>query len=489
MSETRNSLIAIVGEENVSDDSLSLEEYSKDNSFSPAMSPDYVVKVNDAKEVEALVKWANETKTPLVPISSSPPHYKGDTVPSVPQSIIVDLSGMKKILGINRRHRMVVIEPGVTYDELNAALAEEGMTVSMPLRPRAGKSVVASVLETEPRLNSLHQWCNLDPLRCVEVTWGDGNRMYTGEAGGSVMDLEEQWKEDKWQWEPAGPMMLDFYRLLTGAQGSMGIVTWASIRCEVMPQVQNGYLVPADNLEELMDFSYNVLKLRFSEEFFIMNGSQLARLMAEDKDEEKKLINNLPTYIAVIGIAGREFLPEERVSAQTQDISEIAQSHGLEMVPAIGKVTGEAVIEKASSTCSDNNWKDTTAGSHQDIFFATTLDKTPKFITEMERMAKEAVYRYDIGVYLQPENMGTSYHCSFTLPYDSKCKNEAQKVKDLYERASLELLNLGAYYFRPYGIWSKLQLNRDAESYKVLTDLKEIFDPNGIMNPGKLSNN
>jgi FAD/FMN-containing dehydrogenase len=43
---------------------------------------------------------------------------------------------MKKILSINKTHRMAVIEPGVTYEELNEALAKEGMTISHCLSQR-----------------------------------------------------------------------------------------------------------------------------------------------------------------------------------------------------------------------------------------------------------------------------------------------------------------------------------------------------------------
>jgi FAD/FMN-containing dehydrogenase len=489
MEKIQDALTRIVGAENVCGDPKVLSEYSQDKSFAPGLPPRCAVRVHNAGEVGAVVKWANETRTPLVSVSSQAPHYKGDTAPGVPEAVIVDLSGMKKILSINRKYRMAVIEPGVTYGELLKALAGEGLTLSVPLATRAGKSVVASVLETEPRLNALHQWCDLDPLRCVEVTWGDGNRMFTGEAGGSVMDLEQQWKEDKWQWEPAGPMMLDFYRLLTGAQGTMGIVTWASVRCEIMPQAHKAYIVPARKLEDLVDFAYNVLRLRFSDEFFIMNNTQMAYLMADKAGEVDGLKEQLPPWMAVVGIAGREILPEERVAAQEADISEIAQNCGLKMPEAVGGISAEAVLRKAARPGGDASWKEIYKGAFQDIFFSTTLDQTPKFIQAMGSLSSQEGYPVcDVGVYLQPENMGASYHCSFTLPYRADCASETGKTRELFVKASMMFSRMGAYYFRPYGIWSRLQLNKDAQGYQVLQRLKGIFDPNGIMNPGKLCN-
>ena len=140
------------------------------------------------------------------------------------------------------------------------------MELSSPLAPRAGKSVLASVLDMEPRLNSLHQFNFVDPLRCTEVVWGDGNRMFTGDAGMSPMDLARQWKAERWQVSGTGPMMLDFYRLLTGSQGTMGIVTWASLKCEVKASIRKLYIVPANAIEDLVDFVYRVIRMRFSDE-------------------------------------------------------------------------------------------------------------------------------------------------------------------------------------------------------------------------------
>jgi len=485
----KEKLIQLVGKENVADDAETLASFAGDKSFSKSIEPRFVVKVKNAAQVQKLVKWANETKTPLVPVSSGSPHYRGDTVPSVPEAVIVDLSGMKKILSINRTHRMAVVEPGVTYGELQKALEKKGLTLPTSLAPRATKSVLTSVLETEPRLNSLHQWCFLDPLRCVEVTWGDGNRMYTGEAGGSTMDLKKQQAQEKWQFEPTGPMMLDFYRMLTGAQGTMGIVTWASVKCEILPQIHKMYLVPAAKLEDLIDFAYRVIRLRFSDEFMLMNGSYLASVLGKTPEEIKALRAELPQWVALVGIAGRDLLPEERVAAQEADIAETAQQFGLVMKSAVDGARGTDVLDAAINPSGETFWKETFKGSFQDIFFTTTLDKTPKYIDEMFRLAEEAGYpTSDIGIYLQPQNMGTSYHCEFTLPYDAGSAEETKRLKKLFIKASEELSAMGAYYLRPYGIWAKLQLNRDAQSTSVLKHLKNIFDPSGIMNPGKLSN-
>jgi len=146
MDEKKAQLIEIVGEGSVLDSPEIGESFSLDCDLSPPLSPRFMVKPRNADEVQKIVLWANETHTPLVPMSSGGPHFRGDTDPTAPESVIVDLSGMTRIPKIDRRNRLALIEPGVTYTQLQPALRKEGLRVITPLLPRSNKSVIASLL-------------------------------------------------------------------------------------------------------------------------------------------------------------------------------------------------------------------------------------------------------------------------------------------------------------------------------------------------------
>ena len=484
----KKTLSEIVGIKNVIDSPEVLETYAKDQSFAKPMMPVMVVKPENAAQVQELVKWANETKTPLVPVSSGAPHFKGDTVPSVPESVIVDLSGMNKIININRQQRMAIIEPGVTYGQLQEALAKEGMTLSTSLKPRANKSVLTSVLEVEPRLNCLHQFNYTEPVRCTEVTFGDGNQIFTGEAGNGAKDLQKQWEQEKWQVNSNGPQMTDMLRMVLQAQGSMGIVTWASVKCELLPTIKKMYLLPAKKATDLEDFAYKVIWSRLGDKLYMMNRAYLANLLGETTEKITELKAELPNWIAAVGISGDIILPEMKVSGQEQDIADIAKQTGLQFLSAIPGASGEEVLSKSINPSGEKYWKQAYKGGFQDIFFITTLDKTSKFIDAMYELAIEAGYpTEDIGIYIQPQHMGTSVHLEFNLPYSPDNAKEVKKVKGLYEKASREMSKLGGYYARPYDIWAGIQLNKDAGSYEIVKKMKNIFDPNNIMNTGKLT--
>ena len=92
----------------------------------------------------------------------------------------------------------------------------------------------------------------------------------------------------------------------------------------------------------------------------------------------------------------------------------------------------------------------------------------------------------DIGIYLQPVVQGVGCHCEFNLTCGPNNRGEVEKVRNLFTSASEALVRNGAYFSRPYGSWAEMVYSRDGEGLIGLRKMKGIFDPNNIMNPGKL---
>jgi len=488
MGDRKGDLIQMVGVENVLDAPETLNAYSRDNSFVPARRPRLVVKPLNVVQVQQIVKWANQTGTTLVPVSSGPPHFHGDTVPATGGAVVVDLTRMKRILSVDRRNRIAIIEPGVTYGELQPELAKEGMRLSTPLLPRCSKSVVASLLEREPIIVPRYQWTLMEPLRCLELVWGDGSKMWTGEAGEySSQDIKEQQAKHRSLVVGMGPNNVDYYRLVSAAQGTMGIVTWASVKCELLPRVRKLFFVPAQKLENLIPCAYKILRIRFGDELLILNSANLASIFSAKHDEIKALRRQLPEWVLLVGIAGRDYLPQERVAFQERDISEFAHQSGLEMIPTISGTKNDEVLERLLNPSREPYWKLGYKGGCQDIFFITDLNKTPEFVKTMYSTARGLKYPVsDIGVYIQPQHQGVCCHCEFNLPCVPASQKELAGVGALFTKASHELLKQGAFFSRPYGIWADMVYNRDAATTVMLRKMKGLFDPNNVMNSGKL---
>ena len=189
----KQKLAKIVGPSNVTYDPAVLESYSKDVSFVNAIRPACIVQPKKANDVQKIIKLANETQTPLVPVSSGAPHFRGDTVPGSGGAVIVDLSKMNKVVFVDRARRVAMVEPGVTFTELIPAAKKEGLRLNMPLLPRQSKSVIGSILEREPVIMPKYQWDVSDPLACAELFFGTGDEFRTGQAAGPGT-VKEQWK-------------------------------------------------------------------------------------------------------------------------------------------------------------------------------------------------------------------------------------------------------------------------------------------------------
>jgi FAD/FMN-containing dehydrogenase len=391
---------------------------------------------------------------------------------------------MDKILRVDRRNRMAVIEPGVTYPQLQAALAEHGMRVTPPLYPRADKSVAASLLERQPTLIPRYNFHLPEPLRSCGVVWGNGDVMFTGEAGMGPLSLEAQWQGGLVQADPKGPGQTDFFRLLTGAQGTFGVVTWAAVRCELVPAVHDYLFAAAAELDELVDFTYRLDRIRLGDEVLIVNDAYLARLLtsagaAVDPDA-------LPKWTLVLGLGGREHYADERVAVQKKDAESLAGEFGLSLQ---GSVPGAATDDIAAvlAGCCDAPWKLAAEGACADVLFVTTLEEAPAFVEIAHIVADGHGYAAeDVGVYIQPQHQGVTHHVEFSLPYDASVAGTAEDMEDLSNDLAANLMAAGAYFSRPYGSWAQPVYNRDAAARDALRKVKAIFDPAGILNPGKL---
>jgi FAD/FMN-containing dehydrogenase len=477
----------IVGTGNVLDSQDMLEEYSSDLSFVPRMRPRCVVRPGTAEEVTGIVKWANETMTPLVPVSSGPPHFRGDTVPAMGGSVIVDFTRMKKIIRIDPRNWVAMVEPGVTFAELQPELEKEGLSAYLPLCPRRSKSVIGSMLEREPITMPAHHWDALDPFLCAEIIFGTGDKLRSGEAAGPD-SIEEQWKLGKAQMVPFGLGQFDESRLISGAQGTIGIITWATMKCRPSSTLSRTFLISSETIEPLLDLSYRLIRVRLGETCFIVNDLNLASLLAQDPGDIRDLRAALPQWILIVTFEGYGALPEEKVQYQEADFRNMLKLAGnLKSIHTAGGFSDDDVAGLLTRPSDEPYWKLRYKGSFSDIFFLTTLDKTPAFIAAMPTLAQSRRFpSEDIGVYIQPVVQGTSCHLEFDLFYDPADSTQTERARSLVSEGAYDLANMGAFFSRPYGPWAKIAYSRAAETNILQRKVKKIFDPNNVLNPGRL---
>jgi hypothetical protein len=479
-------LARAVGAENVSNDATSLKSFALDCSLVTGTCPDFIAYPRNKAEVREIVRIANQHQIALVPVSSGPPRFHGDTVP-IRGGIVVDFSRMRRVIKLDTVSRCATIEPGVTFGELVPALERHGMRLNAPLAPRANKSVLTSCLEREATLIPKYQYDSMDPLLTVEVIYGTGDEFRTGSASGP--GPPESLKAAKVN--PWGPGAIDYYRFLSAAQGSMGLVTWGIIRTEVLPTLRKLYFIPLDDPQQLSAPLDALLRKRVVDECLALNSANLATLLADDRARDfAPLKAALPPWTIIACVAGYQRRAAERVAIQEKYLTEICGKLGLQAQAGLPGAPGleEAVLRVMSEPWSkEPYWKLRRSDRCHEMFFLAPLSKTGYFIELMrDLVAKSRCPELDYGAYIQPLVQGRGAHCAFLLPCDSSNREESAAVRELFFSASEILMKKGAFFSRPYGPWAPMVYRNYADGAAMLKTLKNIFDPNGILNPGKL---
>ncbi len=477
---TIGDLTKILGRKRVITDEGVLRDYKEDRSYVSGKTPLCVVRPRNAEEVQKIVQLANEKSAALISCSSGGPRTRGDTVPLVDGAVMMDLSGMDCIVRMDKRNKVAMIEPGVCFGALQEAAYEEGLRVAMPLMPRNSKSVLGSLLEREPTTMPKYHWDMSDPLCCVEVIFGTGDLFRTGGAAGPGT-LEQQWASGQAQKSPMGPSQTDWAKVIQGAQGALGIVTWASVKLELRPQIEKAFFAGAQELGELIEFTYAIQRAKLPDHCLILNRVNLAAILGEGASRD------LPRWVLFYTVSGYEHFPEERVDYIEKDMTQLARVSGVVPGTKLNGTSAEKFLSCVNRPSEPPYWKERAFGGFQDVMFLTTLDRAPGFVRLLETEAgKYGFSEEHVGVYLQPIQQGRACHMEFTLLTDPSDPGQAETVRKTWDGASRALADEGAFFSRPYGLWADLAYSKCPDTVAALRKVKGILDPKGVLNPGRL---
>lgn len=471
----KKELADIVGSESVFDEDLNLENYSIDYKSIQVRKPSCVVFVKNTEEVQNVVRYANKNSIPITPRSSEVRFY-GATIPSQ-GGILMDLSRMNRILSIDQENTLVKVEPGVTWVQVQEELEKYGLMVCPPLLPHSKKSVLTSALEREPITIPKYEYH--ETFLSGELVLGTGDLFYLGSAMG---------KSHKGG-SPEG--FLPSARLITGAQGTLGIVTWANLKTVCIPTLDKLFFIPFENLENLVNAVYKLQKVMMGSECFALDRLNLASILSSDNPSDLKSVRaRLAPWTLLFCLSGFKRQPQGRIDYEEEALMKISKELGFTSatsLPGIHETGAQIVKTFRGAWKSDRYWKDFYKGGFRDIFFHTTLNRVPEFTEAIENMARKHDYPVaDIGFYLQPIEYGRICSCQYTFHFDPCDMDMAGKVSDLFLDASKLVINMGGIFTNPYGQWAEMVYSRSATFTKVMKILKNVFDPNNILNPGKL---
>ena len=448
----KEQLAKIVGSDNVSDAPEVLESYSRDYSLTPPGRFTCMVQPETAEEVQKIIQLANETRSPITPTSSGV-HFYGNAIPKM-GGVVLDLKRMNSIKEIDEASKVAHLEAGVTWEQFQTELEAKGYRSIIPLLPHPSRSVVTDWLEREQPVVHVTEYA--EPMMSMQVIWGNGEEFVTGSASINTFRQPGCLADGV---NPMGPGTISFWRFLQGAQGTMGVVTWCIVKFEEIPTLTKTFFMPLDRVEDAIEPIYTYLRRRIGYECLLLNNINLATILTEKwPGQFAELRKTLPPWTIILVIGALKRRPEEKIAYEEEALNEIKMSH----FPALKLLTtlpGLTAVEKRIPDMlrkpwprEKTFWKHAYKGGCQDLMFMTTLDRVARFIPAVIEVAGRHQYPVDdIGVYVQPVENGHACQLQFNFYYNPSDDKEADKIRDLYDEASRRVLELGAYFNRPYG--------------------------------------
>lgn len=201
-------MIDIVGADNCSTAQAQRELHSRDQSSHPAHLPDVVVWVETAQQVSDILKLANQHRIPVTPwgVGTS---LEGNPIP-LHGGILISFQKMANIVTVHDDDFQVTVQPGIGYKDLNEKLARYGLF--FPPDPGANATIGGMIANNAAGIRTVKYGATRDNVLRLQVALADGRLIDVGAR--SVKQSSGY----------------DLVHLFTGSEGTLGIVTEATLK-------------------------------------------------------------------------------------------------------------------------------------------------------------------------------------------------------------------------------------------------------------------
>jgi FAD/FMN-containing dehydrogenase len=470
----KSDLSRITGTAYVSDEPEMLAKYSRDYSYVQPCNPSWVVFPGETEEVREILKYANQRSIAVTPRSSRV-GFNGAGIPTQ-GGIVVDLVRMNKIIEIDEADRNIKVEAGVTWEQAQNELEKHGMMVCNPLLPHREQSVLTGCMQREPMLIPKGEFS--EPFRTGEIVLGTGEVFYLGTA--IAKGFVSRSNPD---------CFIPSTRIFMGAQGTLGIITWANLGTIPLPVMNRIHFMPFKQIADAVEPIYRIQRKMLGNECLLLDSLNLANIVGENEEDCARLRRNLPPFMLVLVSSARR-LPEEKIEYEEEALNDISLELNFKVLrnlPEIPDIHKRLLPRLRKPWTGDQYWKLRYKGGWHGIFFHTTLDRAPEFAAAISNLAIKHRYApQDMDVYIQPLERARACYCQFGLHNNPGDARETEAVKALFLEASEKMAGLGGLFANPYGPWADMVYDRTAVFTQTLKTIKDVLDPHHIMNPGKL---
>jgi glycolate oxidase len=216
MSDLVSQLTSLLGSDVVRSDAVSLQAYSRDATPMFEGLPEVIVAPRNTQEVSKIVKFAHDTKTPIIARGAGS-NLCAATVP-LNGGIVMSMTNMNKVLEVSKSEMIAIVQPGVTNLDLDHLVEKEGLRFVPDPGSRNVSTIGGNVATSAGGLRGLKYGTTRNYILGLEAVLGTGEVIRTG--GRLVKDV-------------AG---YDVTRLLVGSEGTLAVFTEITVALAPRPE-------------------------------------------------------------------------------------------------------------------------------------------------------------------------------------------------------------------------------------------------------------
>jgi FAD/FMN-containing dehydrogenase len=475
MSDIVERLRAIVGAGNVLAGDDERAKYDNDiTRLFPGRSL-AVVRPGSAEEVSAVLKLANETRTPVVPQAGNTGLNGGAAAGPAGDAVILSVDRLNRILSINPKSRVAKVEAGVILANLHAAVDAHDLVFPLLFGAR-GSCMIGGNLSTNAGGSNVVRYGNTRALVLgIEAVLPDG----------TIVDLMSELHKDNTGY--------DLKDLFIGAEGTLGVITKAVLKLVPKPKAYATAMVSVPSLDAALDLLHRVQAATGGgvEAFEYMPDNYFRNMRAVAPD--------LPYFIpedARIGI-----LIE---AAATSDSDATPDADGAVPVQTILTETLAEMMEDGhvlDASIAQSGDQRAQMWKQRELAYETATWRGPAISTDVSLpLDKVAVFleRADAALarivpnaeFANVGHLGDgNLHYSLWPDVDNIGPIPDEVKTAVYREVEAIVVDLGGSFSAEHGIGlyklGSMKRLKNPAALAVMRSIKATLDPNGIMNPGK----
>lgn len=450
----KQALVEIVGEENYTDSLIDMVSFSYDAS-EHSHRPTCAVWAETADQVSEILKLSNREKIPVIPRGAGT-GLSGMAVP-IEGGIILDLSRMNSIVKISIEDRLAIVQPGVVYVDLEKALAPFGFF--FPPDPASGKvsTLGGNVATNAGGLKGAKYGTTRDYVLGLQVVLPDGRIMRTGsKAMKSVSGY-------------------DLTRLFVGSEGTLGVVTEIILKINPKPTATSTALATFDSLEDVGRAINQIMHSGIIPSALEILGRETLAAINQNTDL------NLPEVDAML-LAETDGYTQEETDYQIKKVIQVFEENNAKEVKQAKTDKEVEDLWAARKSAYAVLARIKTHFVLEDVTVPMTN------IAELLKGIEEISKRHNIQIATFGHAGDGNLHPQILYDgYDpEQVRRMEEAIADLFQLA----IDLDGTLTGEHGIGlSKapyMTLEHDPAAMDVMRHIKKMFDPNNILNPGKM---